>query len=282
VENTLHREFAHLRIPGGEWFQLDELTLGQAIERCQSLAALHESYVPIFAAATAYETTTELGPALPANNAALEWQRAHRFARIGFNAIERVFDRYKDLLERLHLDNIDIRKYASVTTERGRQKLNDNLFREQHPGLASATTIVNPAKRSAIRVLKLPDEMPLKAQLPREIAATTAQLDLLLEQYPPTTAHLDEMHASYFSLRILQGIYEAEEMIAAAHLMVLCKASSGIESVCGWGVTASTTVLDKKALKRDYPNEYDECVVEGDPFPSVTPTKGWISLAELG
>ena len=52
VENTLHRDFAHLRIPGGEWFKLDETNLAQAVQRCQGLAELNESYVPFFAAAT--------------------------------------------------------------------------------------------------------------------------------------------------------------------------------------------------------------------------------------
>ena len=282
VENTLHRDFAHLRIPGGVWFKLDEINLAQAVQRCQGLAELNESYVPFFAAATEYEASTELAPVLDATDAAFEWQRAYRLAHIGMTAIERIIDQYKDLLERLNANGTDINRYATVTLERGRKTFNEKGFCEQHPDLVTAYSFVKPEKRGKIKVLKLPDETMLGALLPQEIAAAEIEINLLGQQKEPTVADLDVMHTSYLSLRGLQGILEADQNIAAVHLMVLCGMSTGIQSVCSWCTTASSTAIDKDSLKRDHPEKWAAFTSEGDPFSKVTPTKGWISLSDLG
>lgn len=282
VENTLHREFAHLRIPGGEWFQLDESTLAQAIKRCQELATLNESYVPFFEAATAYEATTQLEPALPPSEEALKWQRSYRLARISITALDQVFDQYKELLERLHAGGFDIKKYASVTLERGRKTFDEKAFCEQYPDLVAAYAITKPEKRGGIKVLKSTDETMLRSSLLPEIQAASSQIDMLVQLKEPDTKTLDAMHAAYLSLRGLQGIFDTDEKIATVHLMVLCGNAAGIDSVCSWGTTASATGLDKDALKRDKPSEYAAFISEGEAFTKVVPSKGWVSLAELG
>jgi hypothetical protein len=47
-------------------------------------------------------------------------------------------------------------------------------------------------------------------------------------------------------------------------------------------VSPEATAVNKEGLKRDYPDEYNDCTSESEPFPKNVPVKGWVSLEDLG
>jgi hypothetical protein len=283
VEKTLHREFAQLRIPGGEWFQLSESELSQAIKRCRGLADLHETYVPLFTKVDDYQDTLELGPIQPANEPALKWQSAWTSANSGHKGVARIFTQYRALLKRMHISGIDVTRYAEVTNRPGRTKPFDKVrFSKDHPDLAALYTVVEAGKRGSIDVVPFADYAAIEAQVFEELTAAQSQLELLKMQVTPATGQLDAMHAIFLSLLGLKGIFEGDKLIAEVQLMNLCGNSAGIKDVCRWNVMASNEKINAEALMKDHRELYEKYVSVGKPFTEVKPITGWISLEELG
>jgi hypothetical protein len=282
VENALHREFASQRLPGGEWFRLDENTLARAIERCQALAATNESHVPAFEAAARFRELTQLESVAPPSDVALGWQRSGRLAQKGIRAIEKVFDGYKGYLMKMHDKGIDVRRYTSITTGNVTRTFDAAVLESRYLNLYEQYSIQVPEKRNELRIQGLADESVLADFLDGQISLASTQLSNLSPDFNLVENDLDAMHATYFSLRELHGIYESDKKIARAHLMELCGRAAGIESVCVWDVSPEATAVNKEGLKRDYPDEYNDCTSESEPFPKNVPVKGWVSLEDLG
>jgi hypothetical protein len=156
------------------------------------------------------------------------------------------------------------------------------ILESRYLNLYKQYSIQVPEKRNELRIQGLADESVLADFLDGQISLASTQLSNLSPDFNLVENDLDAMHATYFSLRELHGIYESDKKIARAHLMELCGRGAGIESVCVWDVSPAATAVNKEGLKRDYPDEYNDCTSESEPFPKNVPVKGWVSLEDLG
>ena len=241
VENSLHQRFAGRR-GIGEWFELSEMELSAAIEKCRELAAQQAVHLPIIRQAEKLRGAQRNDVMISATEEINEWHRTHQVAKASESVFKTLKKSYSDLIRSAHGAGVDISEYAVVSEV---QILLSAWIKENHPAVYEAS------KKESQSVKFLPKPLKVDASLEANEAALCKEFEAKLAEWS-IGGDFSSLHGLYLETLRFKQIWEEERELATAYLKVFCGQDRGIDSVCEWKPSSSRK-FSKSIAEEHYP-----------------------------
>ncbi len=274
VENSLHREFAASRMEG-EWFQLDDSALSQAMTRCRNLAESYTSHVPTLTVADALQAEQSTSHVIGATSEHTTWQLQFLRAQLGAKLIDTVADEFRDYLRALYREGKDVSPFAKVKEQQGSKRFNQSLFKEKFPTLWEQFTTEVSRPVGPFSVRKLANVDLLDCPDLRELQTLIFPLREALGSGNLWTEVCETAHSRYLDLLSWESYFDEQQLLAGAYLKVACDTNEGITGVCNWKRTwKSELKFSSESAKKSYPEEYEQCSALTSPSTPVKIRRG--------
>jgi hypothetical protein len=240
AETYMHRKYASLRFHG-EWFQLSESQILEAVDFCESLAKRFDGEQ--------------------------EWQREYLRADGLIKKFESAVLPVKQLILSIAESGGDVSGIADVQT-RSVSNWDEPGFKGVYPDIWTQFLIEKRNKRR-FTVVRVKDVSHFTDNSLSELIERASRLEEILSDSTGCSVVPSGLKEAYLDLLPLGNQAKVDKEIAEAHLKVLCAENDGVQSVCKWSRETVKEELDKKALKSNHPNEYAEFESRGVPVKAV-------------
>lgn len=272
LETLIHYRLAEKWIVG-EWLDLNENEIEQAIKECKEIIQeqeaikeeLEESYSLV-----EIESSGDIKK--PSDKAQEIWEQliTVKLDIDQLNAKKAIVNhRLKTIMGKSNgIDGV-----VNLIFKDGQTRFNDKEFAEENPELYKKYITKETIKRSSTFTIKgkktLKKENPELAQEKKELEKieVTAS-DINRDQQAERNEEVAELHAQYINLQ--KEIYTSEWEYAQleAKLKVQTGKSDGIEGLCGWKRESTPAVgFNKKEFQENHPELYDKyCFTEPENF----------------
>ena len=257
VETYMHRKYASLR-GLGEWFQLDERSLAEAISFCEQLAARFAMEVEVLDKSKALSDQVSIGVVGDASAEASQWFKKLVSSSALIRECDSLEKKYKEVIRDAELSGEDTTRNAEVQTA-DRKSFNEKGFKEKYEAIwrLYAQEISTISGRFVIEKVKKDDF---------EGFASSSEFESLRDRFidaiESSESHSVKLEAAkncYLELFEFSKEARLEKDLAEAHLKVLCGNLDGISGICKWKrIEKSTLALDKKSLEVNHPTEFKE------------------------
>jgi hypothetical protein len=275
AEGMMHRKLAVKRV-SGEWFNLSDGELGDAIAMCKTFAMSAEEHESRLIQVAALENTESKAELTDATEEALKWVKILIEALAVISSCEKLAASFNALTVSARDRGEETIAIAKVQTRKGTEKFDEVGFKNEFPELHAQ---FEESKESIKKTFTLSN----KKSYNLDIAQIHPELFTLQQRFGELEAKVVSEEQAVASL---QGIYlnvlgilkEAswDKEVAQTHLKIICGHAAGINDVCKWSRVRKVTVsINKKALKSAYAAEYVKHVI-------VSATKEILELKKGG
>ena len=253
AETYMHRKYASHRFHG-EWFQLSESQILEALDFCKSLAKRFDDEKEVIDKADALRDIVSNGQISDSSEEAQEWQREYLRAEGLIKKFESVISPVKDLVLSIHESGGDVSGIADVQSS-SVPKWDEPGFKGVYPDIWTQFLIEKRNKRR-FTVARVKDVSHSTDNSLKELIESASRLDEILADSDGCSAVPTGLKEAYLDLLPLGNQAKVDKEIAEAHLKVLCAENDGVQGVCKWSRETVREVIDAKALKSHHPNEY--------------------------
>jgi hypothetical protein len=260
VETYMHRKYASLR-GLGEWFQLDEGSLAEAISFCEQLAARFAMEVEVLEQSKALKDQVSIGVFGDASAEASKWFKKLVSSSALIRECDSLERKYKEVIRDAESSGEDTTRNAEVQTA-DRNLFNEKGFKEKYETIwrLYAQEVSTISGKFVIEKVKM-DEADNVESNP-EFESLKGRFLVALASSESHSVKLEAAKGCYLELIGFGKEAKVEKDIAEAHLKVLCGTSDGISGICKWKRTEKLSfALDKKSLEAHHPTEFKEFLV---------------------
>jgi hypothetical protein len=260
VETYMHRKYASLR-GLGEWFQLDESSLAEAIIFCEQLAARFAMEVEVLEQSKALKDQVSIGVVGDASAEASKWFKKLVSSSAIIRECDSLEKKYKEVIRDAESSGEDTTRNAEVQTA-DRNLFNEKGFKEKYETIwrLYAQEVSTISGKFVIEKVKKEDFEGFASSPEFE-----SLRDRFMDAIESSEGHSVKLEAAkncYLEMFEFSKEAKLEKDIAEAHLKVLCGTSDGITGICKWKRTEKLSfALDKKSLEANYPTEFKEFLV---------------------
>jgi hypothetical protein len=266
AETYMHRKYASLRFHG-EWFQLSESQILEAVDFCESLAKRFDGEKEVLDKADALRDIVSNGQISDSSEESQEWQREYLRADGLIKKFESAVLPVKQLILSIADSGGDVSGIADVQT-RSVSNWDEPGFKGVYPDIWTQFLIEKRNKRR-FTVVRVKDVSHFTDNSLSELIERASRLEEILSDSTGCSVVPSGLKEAYLDLLPLGNQAKVDKEIAEAHLKVLCAENDGVQSVCKWSRETVKEELDKKALKSNHPNEYAEFESRGAPVKAV-------------
>ena len=275
AETYMHRKYASYRFHG-EWFQLSESQILEAVDFCESLAKRFEREKGVLDTAKKSKDEVSNGETIGTSDEAQRWLNEYWRARFVINRCKSITAIYRQTIRNADEQGEDVSGTAAIQERAPRAVFDEKGFKTKYEDLWIKHVIqkedIAPPRFKAVEVSE--DSLPID-DFQAEFHGLANKMEEALSKEGGNSQVLFDVHEVYLNLLSFEKQAQVDKDIAEAHLKVLCGENDGIQNVCKW--TRKLTVkevLDTKALKSNHPNEYAEFESRGKAVTAVVPKKG--------
>jgi hypothetical protein len=275
AETYMHRKYASYRFHG-EWFQLSESQILEAVDFCESLAKRFEREKGVLDTAKKSKDEVSNGETIGTSDEAQRWLNEYWRARFVINRCKSITAIYRQTIRNADEQGEDVSGTAAIQERAPRAVFDEKGFKTKYEDLWIKHVIqkedIAPPRFKAVEVSE--DSLPID-DFQAEFHGLASKMEEALSKEGGNSQVLFDVHEVYLNLLSFEKQAQVDKDIAEAHLKVLCGENDGIQNVCKW--TRKLTVkevLDTKALKSNHPNEYAEFESRGKAVTAVVPKKG--------
>ncbi len=263
VETNLHYLFARNRVMG-EWMHFTDSELQSAIEKAKDLAAEMLANIEDYTTADVLKKTISNGSKLPATEEAEEWYVQIQDHKEVLEACDAVLEQYDDYLIEAIEKGIDVSGRASVQTRAGARRFDEKMFAIKYPDLFKKFSTSTKSIKGSFRVKPDKEWIPDLGVIDEEQIELIAGLGDLLANADHSLETGFALHEKHLGVLEIRKYAEWKIDIANVKLRVLTGAHEGIDEICTWKREEKETItLDKAALQSQYPDAYNDCMVQG-------------------
>ena len=263
VETNLHYLFARNRVMG-EWMHFTDSELQSAIEKAKDLAAEMLANIEDYTTADVLKKTISNGSKLPVTEEAEEWYVQIQDHKEVLEACDAVLEQYDDYLIQAIEKGIDGSGRASVQTRAGAKRFDEKMFAIKYPDLYKKFSKSTKSIKGSFRVKPDKEWIPDLGVIDEEQVELIASLGDLLANADHSLETGFALHEKHLGVLEIRKYAEWKIDIANLKLRVLPGAYEGIDEICTWKREEKETItLDKAALQSQYPDAYNDCIVQG-------------------
>ena len=275
AETYMHRKYASYRFHG-EWFQLSESQILEAVDFCESLAKRFEREKGVLDTAKKSKDEVSNGETIGTSDEAQRWLNEYWRARFVINRCKSITAIYRQTIRNADEQGEDVSGTAAIQERAPRAVFDEKGFKTKYEDLWIKHVIqkedIAPPRFTPKNIPQ--DSLPID-DFQAEFHGLANKMEAALSKEGGNSQVLFDVHEVYLNLLSFEKQAQVDMDIAEAHLKVLCGENDGIQNVCKW--TRKLTVkevLDTKALKSNHPNEYAEFESRGKAVTAVVPKKG--------
>ncbi len=263
VETNLHYLFARNRVMG-EWMHFTDSELQSAIKKAKDLAAEMMANIEDYTTADVLKKTISNGSKLPVTEEAEEWYVQIQDHKEVLEACDAVLEQYDDYLIQAIEKGIDVSGRASVQTRAGAKRFDEKMFAIKYPDLYKKFSKSTKSIKGSFRVKPDKEWIPDLGVIDEEQVELIASLGDLLANADHSLETGFALHEKHLGVLEIRKYAEWKIDIANLKLRVLTGAYEGIDEICTWKREEKETItLDKTALQTQYPDAYNDCMVQG-------------------
>ena len=263
VETNLHYLFARNRVMG-EWMHFTDSELQSAIKKAKDLAAEMLANIEDYTTADVLKKTISNGSKLPATEEAEEWYVQIQDHKEVLEACDAVLEQYDDYLIQAIEKGIDVSGRASVQTRAGARRFDEKMFAIKYPNLFKKFSTSTKSIKGSFRVKPDKEWIPDLGVIDEEQVELVASFGDLLANADHSLEAGFALHEKHLGVLEIRKYAEWKIDIANVKLRVLTGVYEGIDEICTWKREEKETItLDKTALQSQYPDAFNDCIVQG-------------------
>ncbi len=263
VETNLHYLFARNRVMG-EWMHFTDSELQSAIEKAKDLAAEMLANIEDYTTADVLKKTISNGSKLPATEEAEEWYVQIQDHKEVLEACDAVLEQYDDYLIEAIEKGIDVSGRASVQMRAGARRFDEKMFAIKYPDLFKKFSTSTKSIKGSFRVKPDKEWIPDLGVIDEEQVELVANFGDLLANADHSLEAGFALHEKHLGVLEIRKYAEWKIDIANVKLRVLTGVYEGIDEICTWKREEKETItLDKTALQSQYPDAFNDCIVQG-------------------
>jgi hypothetical protein len=273
AETYMHRKYASLRFHG-EWFQLSESQILEAVDFCESLAKRFDGEKEVLDKADELKDIVSNGETVGTSEEAQKWLNEYWRARLIVKRCDSITTVYHRTIGDADEQGEDVSGTAAIQDRAPSAVFNEKGFKAKYQDLWTQHLIEKNVPPRFIPERISGDSLPVD-DFQAEFNVLASKMEKALSTEGGKSHTLFDIHEVYLDLLSYEKQAQVDEGLAEAHLKVLCSENDGIEGVCKW--TRRSTVketLDKTMLKSNHPKEYEEFESRGKAVKAVVPKKG--------
>ncbi len=263
VETNLHYLFARNRVMG-EWMNFTDTELQDAIVKAKGLAAEMIANLEDYSTADVLKNTISNGTKLPATEEAEDWYVQIQDHKEVLEACDAVLERYDEYLIQAIEKGIDVSGRAKVQTRAGARRFDEKMFATKYPELFKMLSSHTKPIKGSFKVKPAKEWIPDLGVIEQEQVALIASLGDHLTNADNSLETGFALHEKHLGVLEIRKYAEWKIDVANLKLRVMTGEYEGIEDICTWKRERKETItLDKRALLTQYPDEYNDCIVQG-------------------
>jgi hypothetical protein len=263
VETNLHYLFARNRVMG-EWMHFTDSELRSAIKKAKDLAAEMLANIEDYITADVLKKTISNGSKLPATEDAEEWYVQIQDHKEVLEACDAVLEQYDDYLIEAIEKGIDVSGRASVQTRAGARRFDEKMFAIKYPDLFKKFSTSTKSIKGSFRVKPDKEWIPDLGVIDEGQVELIASFGDLLANAEHSLEAGFALHEKHLGVLEIRKYAEWKIDVANVKLRVLTGAYEGIDEICTWKREEKETItLDKTALQSQYPDAYNDCLIQG-------------------
>lgn len=267
AETYMHRKYASLRFHG-EWFQLSESQILEAVDFCESLAKRFDGEKEVLDKADELKDIVSNGETVGTSEEAQKWLNEYWRARLIVKRCDSITTVYHRTIGDADEQGEDVSGTAAIQDRAPSAVFNEKGFKAKYQDLWTQHLIEKNVPPRFIPERISGDSLPVD-DFQAEFNVLASKMEKALSTEGGKSHTLFDIHEVYLDLLSYEKQAQVDEGIAEAHLKVLCAENDGVQSVCKWSRETVKEELDKKALKSNHPNEYAEFESRGVPVKAV-------------
>jgi hypothetical protein len=248
----------------GEWMHFTDSELRSAIKKAKDLAAEMLANIEDYTTAEVLKKTISNGSKLPATEEAEEWYVQIQDHKEVLEACDAVLEQYDDYLIEAIEKGVDVSGRASIQTRAGARRFDEKMFAIKYPDLFKKFSTSTKSIKGSFRVKPDKEWIPDLGVIDEEQVELIAGLGDLLANADHSLETGFALHEKHLGVLEIRKYAEWKIDIANVKLRVLTGAHVGIDEICTWKREEKETItLDKAALQSQYPDAYNDCIVQG-------------------
>lgn len=268
VEARLHRTFATERI-GGEWFEFhSEERLIEVIDESKRISAEASKAKELFLKAEALEKIPSNGLLISATGDDLENVKLLLIAKEQSKVLDEIEDDITAKLEKAKEQGKELGAAAKEKTVTYKPKFDKQKFMEDYPELAAELMV---AKSSWSQRFLIKYKLEAGWSFEPEFSDEVAAIRTLVDNSEEPVDLLDPQ----LRLARLRAFCDWDELISATKLKIACGENEGIEGICTWKRSATTTEsFSEEALRSKDLDLYNAYLMDEVTKTYIVPAKG--------
>ena len=263
VETNLHYLFARNRVMG-EWMHFTDSELQAAITKAKGLAAEMIANIEDYSIADVLKKTISNGSKLQATEEAEDWYVQIQDHKEVLEACDAVLEQYDEYLIQAIEKGIDVSGRASFQTRAGARRFDEEMFAIKYPELFKKFSSSTKSIKGSFRVKPAKEWIPDLGVIDQEQVELIVDLGELLTNADHSLETGFALHEKHLGVLEIRKYAEWQIDIANLKLRVMTGTFEGIDDICTWKREEKETItLDKMALHTQYPDAYNDCIVQG-------------------
>lgn len=239
--------------------------LKAAVAKAKELSAEIMKNVPIVELAKSLATQKSNGAKIPASDEAKDWYATiQNYAEV-IDICQSLLADYGSYLKTAIEKGVNVKGKAKIQKRAAAKKFNEKIFIAKYPELYKQYSTVTYPVRGSFRLAPAKD-------WDVDISTISDEQVSLLEEFKTKLEGADHsietgfaLHSLHLGVLEIQKYAEWESDLANQNLRALTGQNEGIEGICTWKrEEKEVRVFDKDALQAEFPDAYNDCVIEGN------------------
>ena len=263
IETNLHYLFARNRVMG-EWMEFTPAELQSAIAKAKELKIEMEANLPDIKRAEELKKVASNGTKLAPTHDSQYWYEEILTFKEVINTCEEVLAKYDEYLYEAIEKGVAAPGVAKVQQRAGAKKFDEKLFAAKYPEIYAKYSSTTSDVKGPFRITPNKDFVPDISSINSEQVELVTDFMDMLKNADHSLETGFALHEKHLAVLEVKQYAEWRKEIADIKLRVLTNDSEGIEGICTWKrENKPVTVFDKKTVQVNYPDQYNDCVVEG-------------------
>lgn len=277
VETVFHKLMAPKGVRG-EWLELDESELAQAIALIQRLNDEVNEHYDFFEQAESLKKQESSEDVLSVDEKILGWHKSYAAADVRSKAAGKVLKFISDALKEAASSGVELNQIVEIQLKEGRESFNKESFREQYPNLYEKYVALEETSKQRFTATIPKEVKDSLNEIDPELFNTLEVIEGFIDDVKSSKRTYQELHGQYLRVLSIEADADWIKTIAEARIKSACATAGGIEGVCTWSRSIETKqAFDETLFREENPEIADQFTTIGASVQAVivNPKRGY-------
>ena len=263
VETVFHKLMAPKGVRG-EWLELEESELAQAIELIKRLNQEVNDHYGFFEHAELLKKQESSEDVLSADEEILGWHKSYAAADVRSKAAGKVLKLISDALKEAVSSGVELNQIVEIQLKEGRKSFDKESFREQYADLYEKYVTFEETSKQRFTPTIPKEVKDSLNEIDPELFNTLEVIEGFIDDVKSSKRTYQELHGQYLRVLSIEADADWIKTIAEARIKTACAAAGGIEGVCTWSRANETRqAFDEKLFREENPDLADQFTTIG-------------------